>query len=163
MEKSYLNKQTLIVISIDFAKAFDSVKRDVMIKLLMEYNINEKAIETVTKMYTGDVTNIRLDNAEMLKVPVSSGIRQGCTGSTTLFKLVTFKIMQKLENLNKGYRDENFNVTSLFFGDDGMLLASSVKDAEEVIEQVLSTGRECGLEMNKEKSKIIVFNMKEKP
>ena len=54
---------------------------------------------------------------------MNSGIRQGCTGSTTLFKIVTFKIMQKFEELNRGFKDENFNLTSLFYADDGMLMA----------------------------------------
>ena len=94
---------------------------------------------------------------------MSSGIRHGCMGSTSIFKLVTYEIMQDLEKLDKGYKDDNFNITSLFFADNGMLLASSIEDAEKVIEQVIKTGRENGLEINKGKCEIIIFNMKQKP
>jgi len=94
---------------------------------------------------------------------VTSGIRQGCLGSTTLFKLIMYKIIQKLEELDKGYKDEIFKITSLFFADDGMLLATSIKEAEEVIDVTLRISKDYGLEINKNKSKIIIFNMKDKP
>lgn len=113
-------------------------------------------------MYDGDITKIRLNEEEEIMDPISRGIRQGCTGSTTLFKPITFKIMQELEKLDQGYKDEHFNITSLYFADNGMVLLSSVEDAEKVIEQVIKTGRENGLQINKQKSNIIVSKMKQK-
>ena len=163
VEKSFKIKKPLIVISIDFSKAFDSIKRDFLIKTLIDYRINEKVIETITKLYTEDTTKIKIDEASSLTIPVTSGIRQGCTGSTILFKLITFTIIEKLDQLNRGFKDQILNVTSLFFADDGMLLASSVQDAERVVEKVVEAGLECGLEINKQKSNIVVFNMKDKP
>lgn len=94
---------------------------------------------------------------------MTSGIRQGCTVSTTLFKLITLKIMQQIQDLNKGYRDEEFNITYLFFADHGMLLTSSVEDTKHVIKKMEEIGKEFGLEINKEKSRIIIFNMKVRP
>jgi len=43
------------------------------------------------------------------------------------------------------------------------MIVSSVEEAEEVINKVGDIGQECGLEINKHKSKIIIFNMKDKP
>lgn len=66
---------------------------------------------------------------------MASGIHQGCTASTTLFKLVTFKIIK--EELNKGFKNE-FKISSLFFyADDGMLLTTSTKEAEEVVDKTV--------------------------
>ena len=70
-------KKLLIVISINFAKAFNSIKRDVMIKLLMEYKVNHKVIGIIAKLYEGDKTIIKLDEEEELEIAVNSGIRQG--------------------------------------------------------------------------------------
>ena len=47
IDKTIQMKKKLIIISIDFAKAFDSIKRDVMIKLLMEYKVNHKVIDII--------------------------------------------------------------------------------------------------------------------
>ena len=71
--------------------------------------------------------------------------------------------MQDLEGLGSGYKDEDIRLASLFFADDGMLLADSVGEAEQVIDRMRQIGNEYGLEMNMQKSKIIIFNMQEKP
>lgn len=52
---------------------------------------------------------------------VSSGIRQGCTASTTLYKLETFEIIKRVEELDRGFKNEFFKISSLFFADNGML------------------------------------------
>lgn len=163
IERTFERKKTLVVISIDYTKAFDSIKRDKMIEVLIDHWISPDVIDIIAKLYEGDKTIVKIAEGEEVDIPVTSGIRQGCTGSTTLFKLVTYKIMKKLEELNLGYKDETFKITSLFFADDGMLLAEGLEDAETVIEEVVNTSRECGLEINKQKSNIIIFNKKDKP
>lgn len=163
VEKSYEMQKSLIAISIDFSKAFDSIKRDVMVRVMKEYKLDDRTIEVISKLYQGDVTKIKLGENREISIPVTSGIRQGCTGSTTLFKIVTFKIIQKLQALDKGFKDENFSITSLFYADDGLLLASSIEDAERVVEETVIIAGECGLEINKEKSKALIFNMQDKP
>ena len=50
-------------------------------------------------------------------------------------------MMKKLE-LNKGFEDEIFQITSLFFADDGMLLTDSIKNAEMVVDTVTKVSRE---------------------
>ena len=44
--------------------------------------------------------------------------------------------MKKLEELNKGFEDEVFEITPLFFADDGMLLTDSIKNAEVVVDNI---------------------------
>ena len=115
-------------------------------------------MEVIAKLYDGDITKMKLEEEQELSIPVPSGIRQGCTVSTALFKLVTYKIMKKLEELNKGFEDEVFKVTSLFFAGDGMLLTDSIRNAEVVVDTVTKVSREYGLNINKEKNNII-FNI----
>ena len=47
IEKSYIKKKELHVLSIDFQKAFDSIDRLQMIKVLHEFKINPKIVEIV--------------------------------------------------------------------------------------------------------------------
>ena len=72
----------------------------------------------------------------MKKIDVASGIRQGCTISSVLFKLITYMIMNELNQKGHGYKDEN-------------LFALKYK--------------KFGLEIYREKSNILIFNMKEQP
>lgn len=92
---------------------------------------------------------------------ISSGIRQGCTGSTTLFKLVTFIIIREIKNFNHGFRNRKYFIPALFFADDGLLMAETKIEAEKMISKLNSIASECGLEVNKIKSHVLVFNKKE--
>ena len=72
-------------------------------------------------------------------------------------------IISELNRRGTGYRDENVNIESLYFADDGLLLANSVEDAKNNLKIIIQVSREFGLEINKEKSNVMIFNMKEQP
>ena len=76
----------------------------------------------IKEIYTGDSTEIMV-NDQKIKMCISSGIRQGCTASTTLFKLIIYDVIEKLESLGKGYEDDILKLSVLFFADDGLVLA----------------------------------------
>ena len=51
----------------------------------------------------------------------------------------------------------------LFFADDGLLLSNSIDDAAKNIQIVTQISRPFGLDINKTKSNIMIFNLKEQP
>ena len=59
IEKSFSAKKSLFVLTIDFAKAFDSVDRCMMISALKNLNIHPKIINLIAKIYSGDKATIR--------------------------------------------------------------------------------------------------------
>ena len=85
-----------------------------------------------------------------------------CTGSTLLFKLITYVIMEKLEERERGHKNGLFTISSLFFADDGLIFSGNIETAMEIIQILTEISNECGLELNKDKSNIIIFNMKER-
>ena len=58
------------------------------------------------------------------------------------------------------YEVEGRDVSSLFFADDSMLFARTRSDIEKNLEIMVKVGREYGLEINKEKSKVMVYGRK---
>ena len=102
------------------AKLFDSVRRSELVEAMIAYKIHPKVRDTVTNIYQGDKTTIRLNDDTAEKLEVTSGIRQGCTGSTTLFKIVTYIIMKEIHKTTLGFRSERFYTPVLFFADDGV-------------------------------------------
>ena len=46
----------------------------------------------------------------------------------------------------------------VFYADDGLLLARSCEEAEDMIKMVVEVAGECGLNINKGKSNILLFN-----
>ncbi len=84
--------------AIDFRKAFDYIKREKLIEALKTYKVDSKIIDCIQKIYTGDKTIITLNEGSKAEIEITNGIRQGCTGSTTLYKIVTYMILDELEN-----------------------------------------------------------------
>ena len=99
----------------------------------------------------------------MKKIDVTSGVRQGCTGSSVLFKLITYMIMKELGQKGPGCKDVNFTLKSLFFADDALLLSHSLEETRGNLEIITDTSKKFDLEINKEKNNILILNMKEQP
>ena len=85
----------LIMVSIDYSKAFDSIDRRRLVEVLIMYKIHPHVIDLIVRVYGGDETVISMMDKEE-RVKVKAGIRQGCTASTVLFKLITFEMIRRL-------------------------------------------------------------------
>ncbi|MEL6606438.1 MAG: reverse transcriptase family protein, partial [Cyanobacteria bacterium J06614_10] len=158
IRESYKLKKELYVISVDLQKAFDSIQRSKLIETLMELNIDPNIIQIVSEIYTNDKTNLYLNNQLQTTVDVTSGIRQGCNGSTVFFLIITYIMIKELEIVNKGFKNEHFHIPALLYADDGLLLAHSKEDAETCISKFEEVASTCGLSLNKNKSSILIYN-----
>ena len=58
--------QDTFVLFVDIVKAFDSVNRDMLWKILEKYGIPEKTIQTIKKMYTDINIKISIEDAEFI-------------------------------------------------------------------------------------------------
>ena len=96
IKESFKKKKYLHVIAIDFYKAFDSIKRYTLIQVLKKYIIHPKIIDIIAHIYEKDKTQVYFNNIHQADIDVSSGIRQGYNGSSNLFLLVTYLIIEKM-------------------------------------------------------------------
>ena len=85
----------MIVVSVDFCKASDSVDRGALVEALMFYKCDPRLIEVMVGLYCGDETIIHRAGRQMGKMEVKCGIRQCCTGSLQLFVMVISMIIEK--------------------------------------------------------------------
>ena len=92
----------MYLISVDFAEAFDSIQRSTLIFALKKYKIHPQIIhvDVIAQIYSNDQTHIYFNNMFQCDIDVTSGIRQGCTGSSNLFLLITYIIIEKLYIFN---------------------------------------------------------------
>ena len=151
-------REEMVVVAVDFKKAYDSIKRETILEVLKEYRVEGRVVEVFKKVYSEDKTRITIGEETEVEVEVESGIRQGCTASTILFKLITFKIIEALRRKLEGVRVGDVRLRCLFFADDGLILARSVREAEEGIRELKRVAGKYGLEMNNMKSKVLMYN-----
>ena len=74
------------------------------------------------------------------------------------------KLLPTINELNSrgtGYKDDIVKINSLYFDDDGLLLASNIEDATNNLKMVMQISRELGFEINKTIYQI--FNMEQQP
>ena len=94
-EKESFKKKNLYLISMNFQKAFDSIKRDTLINAL-KYRIHPLIMYVIANIYSKDKTQLYFNSIHQDDITITSGIRQGCNGSSNLFLLVSFLIIGRI-------------------------------------------------------------------
>ena len=59
---SFKNRKEMYLISVDFAKAFDPIKRSTLIFALKKYKIHSQIIDVIAQIYSNDQTHIYFNN-----------------------------------------------------------------------------------------------------
>ena len=105
IEQVIERNSNLYICFVDFEKAFDSVHRETLWKLLKIYGIPDKLVNMIKAMYRNSKCAV-IDGIETSQwFDVKSGVKQGCVMSGLLFLKVMDWIMTKtLENDNNGIR-----------------------------------------------------------
>ena len=109
-----------------------TIKRERVIEVMKMYRIHPDIINSVTAIYGADYTKIKLNNDTEETIKITSGIRQGCTRSTTLF--ITYRIAKEIMATGMGYSDLQIYLPILLFADDGLLLSQSLKETEMMLQ-----------------------------
>ena len=112
-------------------------------------------------MYAADKTTINLGKMKET-IEVTCGIRQGCSISTLLFKMVTFCIIEDMETEGKLYSIDKYKGNSLWLADDATLIAGSKENMEHNIRVLINSAGKYGLNLNKSKTKILHVRGSEK-
>ena len=108
----------------------------------------------IVQMYEREKTTINLGKLKRT-IDVTSGIRQGCSISTLLFKMVTFTIIEKLNKSVAAYETGAYKGNSLWLADDAVLIANSEATLEKALNVLEIEGGKNELELSEEKTRIV--------
>ena len=149
------NKKSLFYAFIDFKKAYDSIHRGKLIEVLIRFKVNPHIINLIVQMYENDKTTIQLGKLKET-IEVTCGIRQGCSISTLLFKMVTFTIIEDLRKFADLYNIREYNENSLWLADDATIIARNETSMEKILDVLEAAGSKNGLELSEEKKNRIL-------
>jgi len=62
---------------IDFNKAYDSVRREVLYKTLIEFDIRRKLVRLIKMSLTETYSRVRVDKNVSDRFPIRNGLKQG--------------------------------------------------------------------------------------
>ena len=162
VEQSMEWDSSLYINSVDYEKAFDSLDRDTLWKLLQHYGIPNKLISLIRNSYEDMACRVihagQLTDSFMVK----TGVRQGCLLSPFFFLLAIDWIMKKTTK----YRRNGIQWTpwsqleDLDFADDLALLSHSHQQMQEKTELLNTVSTQLGLNINRSKTRIMKVNTK---
>ena len=99
---------------VDLTKAFDTVNRNGLWRIMSKFGCPDKFVEMVKQFHDGMQASVQDDGEHSASFPVTNGVKQGCVLAPTLFSIV-FSAM-----LNDAYREGKVGV-DFHFRTDGKL------------------------------------------
>ena len=73
---------------VDFTKAFDTVSRDVLCKIMAKFSCPARFIATLRQFHDGILARVQNDRDYSEPFSVTKGVTQGCVLAQTLFSMM---------------------------------------------------------------------------
>ena len=135
----------------DFEKAFDSIDRDSLWKILRYYGIPEKIVSLIVALYENTECCVRTQDGNTIYFRIKSGVKQGCVLSPLLFVLVIDYVLRDCTGF--GIRiGEAKKLADLDFADDIALMERNKAKLQDLLNTIRENASRLGLKINTEKT-----------
>lgn len=167
------NHLPAVIAFIDFKKAFDSIHRAKMMRILKAYGIPPNLLRAIESMYSNTMARVITPDGETEQFDITAGVLQGDTLAPFLFIIVLDYAMRKAmadgkeEDLGftitprKSRRHRKEVLADLDFADDISLLSDAIVQAQELLLRVEHECNKVGLGLNGPKTKYLTYNIEE--
>ena len=154
-------QKTVVINFIDFRKAFDSVHRDSLWRILGLYGVPRKFIAVFKNMYMNSNCKVRMESGNSAPFDIVTGVRQGCILSPLLFIVAIDYIMKKTTEVGmhglKWVGD--VKIADLDFADDIALLDEDEVGNQDMTNKLVKNAKMVGLRLNVPKTKCMAVGM----
>ena len=162
------NNLRAIITYIDFRKAFDTIHRGKMLRILHAYGIPGQIVDAVGDMYERTMAKVITPDGETDLFEILAGVLQGDTLAPYLFVIVLdfalrIAITGKEEDLGfhlekrRSRRIGPVAVTDFDFADDIALLSEEIHQAQDLLQRVETSMAKVCLTMNEKKTKFMAY------
>lgn len=160
IEQSLEWNSPLFINFIDFRKAFDSLHRDTLWKILKSYGVPDKITALVQVFYHQFECCVILGGNLTEWFPVESGVRQGCILSPILFLVAIDWIMRNTtKDRPRGIQWTLFShLEDLDFADDIAALSAKLDHLQEKTNRLNDYAEQTGLTISASKTKVMYIN-----
>ena len=130
-EKCREQNRGLYITFIDLTKAFDTVNRDGLWKIMSKFGCPQKFINMVRLFHEGMEARVKDDGEFSKPFPVTNGVKQGCVLAPTLFSML-FSAM-----LTDAFREENVGIEFRSRTDGGFYKPQRLRTQSKVLLDIL--------------------------
>ncbi len=177
-EKCREQNKALYVSFVDLTKAFDTVSRQGLWKILEKLGCPPKFLTMIIQLHEGQLGQVRHSNNLLQPFPIANGVKQGCVLAPTLFTILFSMMLQQttedLDNADGVYirfrlDGSGFNlrrlqahtktmellIRELLFADDADLLAHTEAAMQRITSCFAKSAQIFGLEVSLKKTEVL--------
>jgi hypothetical protein len=141
--------------AIDASKAFDKVWRNGLFHKIID-KISDPEWRVIYNYYDISVCYRILNGQKSEAFKTSVGVKQGGPMSPFLYNVYTQDLIDKIENLNSGPRIKELQISAIMYADDIMLMSTTRKGLEKMLNETASYLKEWKIKMNLNKTNYLV-------
>jgi len=142
---------------IDFKKPYDSVRREVLYKILTEFGIPRKLVSLIKMSLTETYSRIWVGKNVSDSFPIRNGLKQGDALSPVLFNFALEYAIRRVQVKQDGLKLNGTHQLQAYV-DDVNILGGSIRTLKENAEALVAATREIGLEVSADKTKYVVMS-----
>ena len=148
MERAIEKQKDLYMCFVDFEKAFDRVRQELLIDRLRRIGADEPDVRLLTNLYLEQKAVVKIGDDRSDWIKIEKGVRQGCVLSPDLL------VMDEMKQLD-GIKIGGGNINNIRYADDTILLADTEERLQELIDRLDEEGRAIGLKINIGKTEVM--------
>ena len=143
------------LIFLDQEKAFDRVNHDFLYKVMKCFGFGEYFTSWIKLLYSNASTRVSINGFLTDKIPLNSGVRQGCPLSALLYVLVieTLALQLRTNQNIVGFTIENEKLISSHYSDDAVIKITQNRCFKEVYKDLQLYEEGSGAKINYGKTK----------
>ena len=157
LEKKWEYNEEVQQLFIDFKKAYDSVTREVLYKILIEFGIPRKLVRLINMSLDETYSGVQVGKNVTDRLPIRNGLKQGGALSPMLFNFALEYAIRRMQ-VNQDGLKLNGTHQLVAYADDVNILGGSIHTLKENAEALVAATREIGLEVSGDKTKYMVMS-----
>jgi hypothetical protein len=146
-------KSNVYMVTLDASAAFDRINTYALLSKLLDRGVPYGIVRVLFSWYNVSHACVRMNGHNTDTIDIRSGVKQGGIMSPQLYNVYVDELLSRLLNAKLGCMLGEFEYSAVFYADDIVLLSSSRRKMQKLIDICYEYGLQYGITFNVNKSK----------